>query len=84
MGKQLPASGRFPTNRLAECREIDGGDHEPLLAGKVSIDRFGNLRGRRQVDEPIGLIDRRPLECSRVERHPFIGRKYLVRNSVGH
>ena len=49
----------------------------------MPVDRFRELRCRREVDEPIGLVDRGPLEGSRAECGPFIGGEYLVRNLVG-
>jgi hypothetical protein len=47
------------------------------------VHRFRELRRRREVDEPIGLVDRRPLESPGLECGPFIGGEYLVRNLVG-
>ena len=84
MRKQLPVTGGLPTNPLAECREIDSGDDEADPAGEVPVDRFRELRRRREVNEPIGLVDWAPFESSSVECGPLIGREYLVRNRVSH
>ena len=63
--------GEFPTNRIAKCREIDGGDDEALLAGEVAVGRFRELRCRREVDEPISPVDRGALKSARVGQATF-------------
>ncbi len=60
----------------AECRKIDGGDDEALLAGEMAVDRFRELRCRRE-------IDRGALKSTRVECRPFIGGQHLVGTLVG-
>jgi O-methyltransferase len=79
----LPVPGRFPTNRIAECREIDGGDDETILAREVAVDRFRELRSRREVDEPIGHVDRGAMKSAGVECRPFIGGQHLVGDLIG-
>ena len=78
VGKQVTPTGRLPSQPVAQRVGIDRGQQQVRLSREVPRGRFRRLRRCREMDEPVGHIDRRAGELSRrLGGRPQAGRHNL-------
>jgi hypothetical protein len=89
MREQRAAAGYFPFYRITQRGQIDLGNYQPALSGKMLIERALQLISGGQVDIAIGKIDRRTVEDAiGLKLRPLIGGQDFIRGGgaggIGH
>lgn len=74
MREQRAAAGWLPSQVALHRGFVIGKEHQTLGADKVLCGRFAHLIGSREVDIPIGLVNRSAGRCAvGLQSRPFLG-----------